>query len=194
MNNPTQNDTSVIDQLLGAWSDGQAGAEEQLIESLYPEIHRIARYQLKSSGSDALQTTEIVSEAFLKLSEQRSVNWQNKNHFLAIAAKVIRRVVVDQFRAAYSQKRGGDVQHLTFDRFETMVQEPNASGMVWVELDQLLTTLKSHDEEAAKVVELKIFGGLTIPEMAEVLGMSESSVSRNWAFARSWLLLQLKPQ
>ncbi len=191
MNDPKP-DSTEIDDMLQAWSGGDEAVENQLIQLLYPHIHRIAHFQIKSSAASALQTTELVNEAFIRISDQKSVNWQNKDHFLAIAAKVIRRVIVDHYRSELSQKRGGLEQHVTLDRIKEFIANPSDSAMNWLELDEVLLELSQIDDEAAKVVEYKIFGGMTIPEMANVMGVSESTISRNWQFARSWLLMQYK--
>ena len=181
-----------INVLLNQWSTGNELIENKLIESLYPHIHRLAHFQLKSDSASALQTTEVVNEAFIKLNDQKSVDWKNKSHFLAIASKVIRRVIIDHYRAEYSQKRGGQDLHLTLDRIKEFIAEPNSQEMNWVELDDLISELNQIDNEAAQVVEYKIFGGMTIPEMAETMDVSESTISRNWQFAKSWMLLQLR--
>lgn len=181
-----------IEQLLTQWSNGDVAVENKLIKSLYPHIHQIAHFQLKSDAANAMQTTEIVNEAFIKLNDQKAVYWESKTHFLAIAAKVIRAVIIDHYRAEYSQKRGGDENQLTLDRVREFIEEPTTQDMNWLELDQLLSELNQIDPEAAQVVEYKVFGGMTIPEMAESMGVSESTVSRNWQFAKSWMLLQLK--
>lgn len=189
MNNSAAPDVSV---LLNEWSIGNLQVEDKLIELLYPEIHKIAHFQIKSQSAHSLQTTELVNEAFIKLRSQQTVNWQNKNHFLAIAAKVIRRVVVDQFRSLNSQKRGGEVNHITLNTFSGLNIEDKGSHLNWLELDDLIKTLSAIDINAANVVEYKIFGGMTIPEMADALGVSEPTVSRHWKFAKTWLLCQMK--
>jgi len=180
-----------IEQWLDQWSNGDASVENKLIKALYPHIHTMAHFQLKSGSANAMQTTEIVNEAFIKLNDQKTVKWENKTHFLAITAKVIRAVIIDHYRAEYSQKRGGHEQHLTLERIEDFIKEPTTHDMNWLELDKLLSELNQIDSEAAQVVEYKVFGGMTIPEMAEALRVSESTVSRNWQFAKSWMLIQL---
>ena len=181
-----------IGALLNEWSLGNESVENQLIELLYPEIHRIAHFQVKSQSAHALQTTELVNEAFIKLKSQKSVDWQNKNHFLAIASKVIRRVVVDQYRSEYSQKRGGAEQHITLDSASSFMPNIEPSQFDWLELSDLIDALKDVDARAAEVVEYKVFGGMTIPEMAAAMSVSEPTVSRNWKFAKTWLLCHFK--
>ena len=186
----TLSNSNDIDYLLSEWSNGDKAQESRLINLLYPHIHRIAHFQIKSNSASALQTTELVSEAFIRISDQKSVNWQNKDHFLAIASKVIRRVIVDHYRAELSQKRGGSEQHITLDKVKEFIENPGASELNWLELDEMLQQLNQLDPVAALVVEYKVFGGMTIAEMATVMQVSESTVSRNWQFARSWLLMQ----
>jgi RNA polymerase sigma factor (TIGR02999 family) len=190
MNNSSE--LEQIENLLTQWSIGTDGVEDELISLLYPYIHKIARKQFKSNNSNSLQTTEIVSEAFIKLSQQKSVDWKNKNHFLAVAAKVIRRVIIDNYRSDNSQKRGRDQQILTLERVQEIIEDPSAQPYSWLHLDKLLNEFKLIDPAAAEVVEYKIFGGLTIPEMSNVMAVSESTIIRNWKFARSWLLLKFK--
>ncbi len=183
---------SHINYLLTDWSNGNQQAETKLLEVLHPYIHDIAHRQFKSKGGCALQTTEIVNEAYIKLRQQKSLIWQNKQHFLAVAAKVIRHVIVDHFRSEKRKKRGGIKVHLTLERLEEMIQTPSASEFDWIAVDHLLHELEAIDPQAAQVAEYKVFGGLTIPQMAAALSVSESTVSRNWKFARLWLLSQLK--
>lgn len=184
------NNKNEIDYLLQEWSSGDGKTENKLIDLLYPEIHKIAHFQIKSKSARALQTTELVSEAFIRLNAQKSVNWQNKNHFLAIASKVIRRVVVDFYRSDLSLKRGGAEKHITLSSVEEIISVDDNQHFDWLSLDELIKQLNGIDEDAAAVVEYKIFGGMTIPEIAATMSVSESTVSRNWKFARTWLLQQ----
>lgn len=188
----SRNNKNEIDYLLQEWSDGDIDSENKLINLLYPEIHKIAHFQIKSHSARALQTTELVSEAFIRLNAQKSVNWQNKNHFLAIASKVIRRVVVDFYRSELSLKRGGLEKHITLSSVEELVSVEDSRNFDWLSLDELMKTFYEIDEDAASVVEYKIFGGMTIPEIAEAMKVSESTVSRNWKFARTWLIQHYK--
>ena len=181
-----------IEELLNEWSIGNISVENQLIDLLYPEIHKIAHFQIKSQFARALQTTELVNEAFFKLKSQKTVEWKNKNHFLAIAAKVIRRVIIDQFRVDSSQKRGGAEEHITLDSASSFLAQIDPGQIDWLELDDLLNALSHVDSRAAQVVEFKVFGGMTIPEMAAAMSVSEQTVIRDWKFAKTWLLCHLK--
>ena len=194
MKNNQNHYNNRLKQLLTQWSDGNTEIEEDLIRALYPEIKKIAKYHSKSSQNKMLQTTEIVNEAFIRIKQQQSVDWNSKEHFLAIAAKVIRRVVVDFYRAEISQKRGGHNEHLTLERMQDIIKNAAPSGMDWLDLDDLIQSLAKIDPRSSQVVEYKIFGGMTLAEIAHILSVSESTVTRNWQFARSWLLMQLKPQ
>lgn len=180
-----------LNELLVAWSNGRSAVEPQLIEAIYPHIHKIAHNQFKSKQASALQTTEIVNEAFMHMLEKNSTVWKNKQHFYAIAAKVIRNVVIDHHRSETRQKRGGVQANLTLERVADFIESPEDSTVDWLTLDQLINELASIDKAAAQVVEYKIFGGYTLPEMAEIMSVSESTVSRNWQFARLWLLARV---
>ena len=185
-------DDDAFMTLLAAWKQGDLEAEQQLMEWLYPQIHRLAKNQFKSSGASALQTTEIVNEAFIKLRSGGGLEPHDRAHFFALTARVMRHVVVDHFRAETREKRGGADQLLTIDRFAEVIESPEANQFDWLNIDRLLTTLEQIDADAAQVVEYRVFADLTIPEVAEVMNTSESTVSRNWKFARLWLLAQLQ--
>ncbi len=191
-NRTDKKNTKRINQLLVEWSDGNIDVKNEVIQALYPELHSIAHKHFKSKSASTFQTTEIVNEAFIKLNNKNISGWQNKAQFLCFASKVIRSIVVDNYRSKQSQKRGGEQYHMSLERLDTMIESPKGSTHDWFELDQMLNLLAQRDKLAAQVVELKVFGGLTIPEMAKFLKVSESSVVRNWSFARSWLLMQLK--
>ncbi len=186
------NNDRIVEDLLEAWSCGDKIAENKLMELLYPDIHKIAHFQLKSNHASSLQTTEIVSEAFLKLDQQKSVKWKNQSHFLAITAKVIRRVLIDHFRSTSSDKRGGNEADMTIERFENFIEDSSQFGIDWLSINHLLKQLHTIDPDAATVLEYKVFGGLTHIEMAEVMSVSESTILRNWNFARSWIIRKLE--
>lgn len=192
MSEKTSQQDNKLQALLTQWSAGDHQVEDALIQALYPEIKKIARHHFRSAHSKLLQTTEIVNEAFIRIKQQQSVNWISKEHFLAIASKVIRRVVVDHYRAEVSQKRGGYSEHLTLERMQEIIHNATPEGLDWLDLEDLIKTLSTVDPASADVVEYKIFGGLTLAEIATVMSVSESKVSRNWQFARSWLLMKLK--
>ncbi len=189
-NNNNESENTIY--LLEEWSKGNLQVESQLIEALYPHIHQIAHKQFKSQKAASLQTTEIVNEAFIKIRKQKSLVFKSKQHFFAIATKVIRNVVVNHFRSESRLKRGGQEDYITLDRVAEILDSENSTVIDWLMIDRLLNDLEKIDAEAAQVVEYKIFGGSTIPEMAEMMSVSESTISRNWKFARLWLLSQIK--
>ena len=190
METESGNTSSEIDTLLSAWSNGDELARNKLVEKLYPHIHRIAHLHVKSQSASTLQTTEVVNEAYIRLSQQESVQWKNRNHFLAIASIVIRRVMFDHYRKKSGLKRGGNLNHITVDRIKDFIAEPAQESMGWIELNDLLDALAEIDKDAAFVVECKIIGGLTIAEISEVISKSAATTAKIWQFARSWLLLQ----
>ncbi|WP_395375685.1 ECF-type sigma factor [Marinicella sp. W31] len=190
METSSGNISPEIDSLLSDWSGGDINARDKLVEMLYPHIHRIAHLHVKSQSATTLQTTEIVNEAYIRLSKQESVQWKNRNHFLAIASVVIRRVMFDHYRKKSGLKRGGHLNHITVDRIQDFIPEPAQESMGWIELNDLLDALAKIDKEAAFVVECKIIGGLTLAEISEVISKSAATTAKIWQFARSWLLLQ----
>lgn len=188
----TMNQSDEINQLLVEWSKGNRQVESKLMSAVYPMIHRIAHRQFKLNHANSLQTTEIVNEAFINLRNQKSLTFKNEKNFYFIITKVIRNIVVDHFRSEASQKRGGMDKLLTLDRLEGLIELDETSVYDWLTIDHLLGELEKIDIEASKVVEYKIFGGFTISEIAGIMSVSESTVSRNWKFARLWLLSQMK--
>ncbi len=180
-----------IECLLTRWSDGDQSCESELMELIYPHIHALAKREFKSVGSNQLQTTELVNEAFIQLSQSKK-NWKNQSHFLAITSKVIKQILIQKHRAEHAQKRGSGMRHLTVERLEHLIDNNPSSTPCWYELSSLLEELKQIDELAADVVLYKVFGGMTRTEIADVLKISESNVSRLWSFARLWLLARMK--
>ena len=189
----TQNNIDTnLTILLNRWTSGDKSIENELIQYIYPLIHLAAKKQLNiNSDHNTLEATEVVHEAFINLQNQNKIIWKNRNQFLAISTQIIRRIIIDDYRAKNSQKRGGGEQNLTIDRLSSIIVGEIDISFDLLEFDNLLTSLQSIDEEAAKVVELRFYGGLTKEETAQVCGISISNVSRNWSFARSWLLNQL---
>ncbi len=179
-----------VTQLLQAWCGGDEKALEGLVPLVYGELHRIAhRYMLRERVGHTLQTTALVNEAYLKLIDATKVQWQNRAHFFAISAGLMRRILVDFARTRGSRKRGGDVRKLEFD--ESRVASPERSADL-IALDSALTSLAAIDPRQAKLVELRFFGGLEVKETAEVLGISPRTVKREWAVAKLWLLREMK--
>jgi len=179
-----------VTQLLHAWRGGDHAAFEQLVEAVYAELHRIARRCMAGErAGHTLQPTALVNEAYMRLVGTQDVQWQNRQHFLSMAARQMRRVLVDIARAKRFQKRGGDAVHITFDHDLPAVPEP---GRDLVALDEALEVLAKVDERKAQVVEMRFFGGLSVEESAQVLDVSVDTVMRDWKMAKAWLLRELR--
>lgn len=174
-----------ITELLVAWGDGDRAALDQLVPLVHEELRRLARgYMRGERRGHTLQTTALVNEAYLRLVEQRHVRWQNRAHFLAVAAQLMRRILVDHARRRQYQKRGGGAIQVTLAEAEALPQE-RAPDLV--ALDEALAALAEIDPRRARVVELKFFGGLSIQEAAHVLNVSPTTVERDWTIAKAWL-------
>ena len=179
-----------VTALLVAWRQGDDRALSQLIPVVHGELRRIARRCLAGERpGHSLQATALVNEAYLRLIETRRVSWQDREHFLAMAARQMRRVLIDVARAKQYQKRGGGAARVTFDEELPMTSEP---GRDLVALDDALTALAGVDERKARGVELRFFGGLTADEIASVLQVSSDTVLRDWTFSKAWLLRELR--
>ena len=181
--------THEITQLLGAWSAGDENALEKLMPLVYDELHRLAQaYMGRERPGHTLQTTALVHEAYLRLIDSGRAGLQDRSHFFALCAKLMRRILVDWARARLSLKRGGDVQVLDLE--ESLVVSPHASSEL-VALDDALKALEAFDPRKAQVIELRFFGGLSVDETAEVLKVSVETVARDWKLAKSWLRREL---
>jgi RNA polymerase sigma factor (TIGR02999 family) len=184
---PTQSDE--ITGLLAAWGKGEQGALDRLVPLVESEMRQIARAYLAKEGQQAdLQTTEIIDEVFLRLIDSNRLNCNNRSHFYALCARVMRRVLVDQARARDATKRGSGARHVSLD--ESCVVCPAVLTDI-LAIDEALTTLSKDDHRKSKVVELRFFGGLSVEETAEVLEISPESVMRDWRLAKVWLLREL---
>ena len=180
--------SSNVTQLLVAWNDGDAAARDELIPLVYAELHRLAQaYLRRERRGHTLQSAALVHEAFLRLVDQR-VAWRNRAHFFGIAAQLMRRILVDYARSRQNEKHGGDQLHLELDE---ALDEAAARDTDLVALDDALQSLAALDPQQSRVIELRYFGGLTIEETAEVLGVSDTTVEREWRLARAWLLREL---
>ena len=178
-----------ITQLLLAWGDGDQTALDKLVPLVYDKLRRIARrYMNRESPDHLLQTTALVNEAYMRLIDAYKVKWQNRAHFFAISARVMRRILVDFARRGNKLKRGGDAIEVSFDE-ALVVSSKRVADLVAI--DDALTTLAALDARQSQVVELRFFGGLKDNEIAEVLKVSHGTVRRDWRLARAWLHREL---
>jgi RNA polymerase sigma factor (TIGR02999 family) len=182
-----------LTQLLVAWSEGQREALDELLPLVYDELRRIAhRYMRGERAGHDLQTTALVNEAYLRLVDQRQVRWQNRAHFFAICAQLMRRIIVDRARAQHYQKRGGHARKVALDEATLAVAEERAADLL--ALDEALRRLAEIDPRKGRIVELRYFGGLSVEETAEVLQVSAVTVMRDWNTAKAWLYSQMTKQ
>ena len=179
-----------VTELLLAWGGGDKSALDRLIPIVHDELHRIARACMAGEkAGHSLQATALVNEAYLRLIETRGVNWQNRAHFLAMAARLMRRILVDFARSKQYQKRGGGAVRVTLVDDVALSAEP---GRDLVALDDALEALAKVDERKSRVIEMRFFGGLSVNETAEALHVSPETVMRDWKLAKAWLLRQLR--
>ena len=179
---PTQQE---VTQLLGDWSGGDAGALDKLIPLVQPELHRLAHhYMSRERAGHTLQTTALLDEAYLLLVGNKKPSWQNRTHFVAAAAQLMRRIMVDHARERRSLKRGGGALKVTLDE-AALVTETRSEELL--ALDEALEKLAAQDPRKSQIVELRYFGGLTVEETAEFLKQSQRTVEREWNMAKAWL-------
>ena len=182
--------TENVTQLLLAWSDGDATALDRLLPFVETELRRLASYHMKrESAGHVLQTTALVNELYLKLVDQRQAKWQNRAHFFAVAAQLMRRILVDHARRQLRSKRGGGAANLTLE--DAVIISPEKSEDI-LSLNEALDRLAKLDPQKARIVELRHFGGLSVLETAEVLKISEVTVIRHWSLAKSWLRREVR--
>ena len=181
--------TDEVTRLLKAWTAGDERALEELTPLVYEQLHRVAqRFMAGERPGHTLQTTALVNEVYLRLVDCGQMNWQDRAHFFAVSAQLMRRILVDFARSRGYQKRGGGLTRVSIDESATVSGEPDPS---LVALDDALKALAEVDGRKSKVVELKFFGGLSIEETAEALGVSAETVVRDWRLAKIWLLREL---
>lgn len=177
--------SSQVSQLLARWSDGDTDAREELIPLVYDELRRVARVALRRQGpSQTLGSTALVHEAYMRLVGSSSVRFENRAHFFGVASHLMRQILVDHARKNNAVKRGGDNVALVLDEAVALPEKRELSLTV---LDDALTALARLDERQASIVEMRFFGGLSIDETSQVLGISPATVKREWATARTWL-------
>ena len=186
MSQPADNVTKLLLDL----SDGDHSAVDLLLPVIYDELRRLAANYLRRERPDhTLQPTALVHEAYLHLVDQTRVNWQNRAHFFGVAAQIMRRLLIDHARKHNAEKRGQDYEKLSLD--ENIDRSVERSGEL-IALDDALNTLANFDEQKARLVELRYFGGLSIEETADVLGVTPTTVKRHWRLAKAWLYGELQ--
>ena len=178
-----------ITELLAEWREGNQSALDELYPLVYDELHRLARrYMSRERKDHTLQTTALINKAYVRMVDQKNVNWANRSHFFAISAQIMRRILIDHARRHRYAKRGGGAQQVSLEEVAAIVPD---QGRELVRLDEALKTLAEQDPRRSQVVELRYFGGLNNEEIAGVLHVSENTVTRDWNMARAWLYQQL---
>lgn len=189
----TDNDrpASEVTERLRRWSDDpHSGAADDVLEMVYAELRRQARRHLRRERiGHTLQTTALVNEAYLKLAKQKTVRWESRAHFFGIAATMMRRILIDHAKTRHRARRGGPGEDLPIENALTLAVSDTDFDLL--ELDEALNRLADREADLARVVELRFFSGLDVPETAEVMGVSESTVKRDWAMAKAWLRREL---
>jgi RNA polymerase sigma factor (TIGR02999 family) len=184
-----ENSPVEITRLLAAWGEGDQAALDGLVPLVHKELRRLAhRYMRQERPDAAFQTTELVNEVYLKLVDCSRVRWQDRAHFFAISAQLMRRILVDFARSRRYAKRGGEAIRVTFER---VLEAPGVCAPDWVALDDALHALEALDARKCRMVELRFFGGLSVEETAEVLQVSPDTIHRDWRFAKTWLRREL---
>jgi len=181
-----------VTALLKAWVGGDADAQSELIPLVYNELHRLARYyRRKGGGGDTIQTTALVHEAYLRLLKIDNIDWNDRAHFFAVAAQLMRRILVDMMRADGAAKRGGRDKRVANVALDEIPIPGSDRAAELLAVDEALSRLTELDPRRARVVELRVFGGLTHEEIAEILRISQQSVMRDWRLAKAWMLREL---
>jgi len=174
-----------VTELLRQWSNGDEQALDELMPIIYDELHQLAhKYIRREEPGHILQTSALINEAYLRLVERPRIHWENRGHFLGIAARLMRQILVDEARKRKSDKRGGNAIKIPLDEAGNVVEQQATNVIA---LDDALTRLEAIDKRQSEIVELRFFGGLSIEETAEVLKVSPGTVMRDWTFARAWL-------
>jgi RNA polymerase sigma factor (TIGR02999 family) len=186
---PPPSTRQEVTKLLGAWSGGDERALEKLIPLVQPELHRLAHhYMNRERAGHTLQTTALLNEAYLQLTDKSQPPWQNRTHFMAVAARLMRRIMVDHARTRRALKRGGGAIRVTLDE-AALVTEERAEELL--ALDEALEKLAEFDRRRSDIVEMRYFGGLTVEEIADVLKVHPNTVMRDWKAAKAWLYAEL---
>lgn len=183
---------SDVTKILQAWAKGDQGALERLTPLVYQELHTAARrYMARESVGHTLQPTALINEVYMRLVDFPEIDWQSRAHFVAVCARLMRRILTDHARSHKYLKRGGEAQKITLDESLHGGFEMSTDVLV---LDEAMNRLGEMDPRKSKVVELRFFGGLSVEETAEVLKISPDTVTRDWNFARAWLMREMRPE
>jgi RNA polymerase sigma-70 factor, ECF subfamily len=184
------NNPQEISVILKDWSGGDRASADALLSLVYDELRKIAgQYLRKEKSGHTLQPTALVHEAYMKLIDISDISWNDRAHFFAVSASIMRRILVDHARGKLTEKRGGDIQRISLDDVDSFSDEPDIDLLA---VDEALKELCKFDELQSRIVELRFFGGLTIEETAHVAGISPATVKREWAMAKAWLHRKLK--
>lgn len=182
--------SKTVTQLLAHWSQGDEKARDALMPLVYDELRRLAASYLRRERRDhTLQATALVNEAYLRLAADDDLRWQNRNHFFGVAAEVMRRVLVDHARKHQAEKRGGELNRVPLTEAVVMSQQRPSQLLA---LDESLARLSVVDPQQGRIVELRVFAGLTVEEVASLLGISEATVKRDWSVAKAWLMREIE--
>ena len=180
-----------VSVLLHAWSEGDRSALDKLIPIVYAELRRLARHYMKREKPDhSLQTTALVNEAYLRLVDYKGMQWDDRSHFFAVSAQLMRRILVDHARR-HNQKRGARIPHVALEQTAVIAAKPSQDLLA---LDDALQALERMDARKAQVVELRFFGGLSVEETADILKVSAITVMRDWSTARAWLYREMSTE
>jgi RNA polymerase sigma factor (TIGR02999 family) len=187
---PNKGIDANVTAMLREWNSDRPEAAEELLPLIYDELHRrAAAYMRRERQNHTLQPTALVHEAYLKLLDQRGGNWNNREHFFAIASKVMRRILVDHAKTRHRQKRGGSNEDLQLD--DDLVAGVDLERTDLIALDEALNRLAKLDAQQERLIELRYFGGLTLDEAAQTLGISRATAARDWQWAKAWLLREM---
>jgi RNA polymerase sigma factor (TIGR02999 family) len=183
-------DSANITELLAAWGDGKKEALDCLLPLVETELRRIAHnYMRRENGNHVLQTSALVNEAFLKLVEQKAVNWQNRSHFFALSSQIMRRILLNQARDRLAEKRGGGAYHVSLENASILSPEKSAEIIA---LNDALDALAKFDKTKSRIVEMRYFGGLTVEETAKALDLAEITVAKHCRLAKAWLAREIR--
>ncbi len=183
-------DQKQLTLILKKWQQGDKQAFDELMPEVYTQLRQVAQRQLKQ-GRNSIQCTELISEAYLKMLDITAINWQDRAHFFAMAARTMRRILVDRYRQKSAGKRGSDLTLLTLTSADSVTDQAQNNEVELDALEDALITLEQFDAALADLVTMKFYGGMTYREMAAVLEVSERSIRRNWTVARMWLNREL---